>query len=55
LADILEVIYALLKNKNFTFEQLERKRKARFKERGGFAGRVFLEKTLNKGDFNGHF
>lgn len=48
LADILEVIHAILANKGNSFSDLEVIRKKKFEERGGFYNRIFLEKTLSK-------
>lgn len=46
LADILEVIYAILAQHGIDFAALEKIRKAKLKERGGFQMRIFLEKTF---------
>ncbi len=45
LADILEVMYAVAKYKKITWENLEKTRAAKKKERGGFEGRIILDET----------
>ncbi len=45
LADIVEVIHALLKLKGQSFEDLERIRQGKLAHKGGFYKRIFLEKT----------
>jgi predicted house-cleaning noncanonical NTP pyrophosphatase (MazG superfamily) len=40
MADIMEVIYAILKRKNFTLDKLEKVRKKKLKERGGFDKKI---------------
>lgn len=44
LADIIEVIYTLARQKSITPEQLEQKRKEKRAERGGFDQHIILEK-----------
>lgn len=48
LADILEVILAILHSENTTFDHLESLRLKKMKERGDFSKKIFLEKTLTK-------
>ena len=43
LADILEIIHAILEMQNKSFAELESVRKEKAKERGGFVKRIFLE------------
>ena len=45
MADIMEVIYAILKNQEFTFEEIEEVRKKKAKERGVFDKKIiaFIE------------
>lgn len=43
LADLLEVIYAAAKARGYTVEQLERVRKEKAQERGGFEKRILLK------------
>ncbi|WP_199776984.1 nucleoside triphosphate pyrophosphohydrolase [Deinococcus sp. NW-56] len=43
LADVLEVLHALAARHGLTLEDLERLRAQKAAERGGFAGRVWLE------------
>jgi diadenosine tetraphosphate (Ap4A) HIT family hydrolase/predicted house-cleaning noncanonical NTP pyrophosphatase (MazG superfamily) len=45
LADVLEVIHALLGMNNATFKDLEDLRRTKFEQRGGFSKHIFLEKT----------
>lgn len=45
LADVLEVVRALSAAKGISFEELERIRKSKREERGGFDNRVILEET----------
>lgn len=42
LADILELIHAVVKNHGATVEQLEEVRRAKAEKRGGFEERIFL-------------
>lgn len=44
LADILEVIYAIVEAKGLSLEQFEQVRLAKREKRGGFAERIFLIK-----------
>ncbi len=48
IADILEVLKALLEVKGFTFNDLEKAQKEKFEKRGGFSQKIFLEKTLEE-------
>ena len=50
LADIVEVVYGILKAKEITIEQFEEVRKAKAQVRGGFENRTFLEYTLSNKD-----
>jgi predicted house-cleaning noncanonical NTP pyrophosphatase (MazG superfamily) len=43
LADVLEVIYAICKNRGYTPADLEEKRKEKENARGGFDQKIFLE------------
>jgi predicted house-cleaning noncanonical NTP pyrophosphatase (MazG superfamily) len=43
MADVLEVLYAICEAKGYTIEQLEEKGKEKFKERGGFKDKIYLE------------
>lgn len=44
IADILEVILAIIKTKNITFEELEHIRTEKVLKKGSFEKRIFLEK-----------
>lgn len=46
LADILEVIHALLEMHTITYEELEIIRQRKLKETGGFSERIFLEEVI---------
>ena len=46
LADVLEVITALLKLEGHSFQDLEQVREKKFRYRGGFTRQIFLEKTI---------
>ena len=46
LADILEVIYTILKSNNLSFEKLEKIRSKKYIQNGGFKNKIFLEKTI---------
>ena len=43
LADILEVIYAIVEARGHSISDLERVRAEKFSKRGGFANRIYLE------------
>ena len=43
LADILEVIHAILKAKGWSFDEIEKIRSEKFKERGGFEKRIVID------------
>lgn len=43
LADVLEVIYAILDHKNVSKDELEKLRKNKYDERGGFSQRIILD------------
>lgn len=47
LADIVEVIYAILDSKEITIEEFEKIRKAKVEKRGAFKNRIFLEKEID--------
>jgi len=47
LADVLEVIYAMLAFRKITFEELEQIRLKKKDERGGFKNKIILEETRN--------
>ena len=47
LADIVEVIYAILDAKNISIEDFEKIRKAKVEKRGAFKNRIFLEKEID--------
>ena len=43
LADVMEVVISIMKEKNITWEQVEKIRKEKKENRGGFENKVFLE------------
>jgi len=45
LADIIEVIYAIVNNRNVTKEELEKIRKEKAEKRGGFTKKIILDRT----------
>jgi predicted house-cleaning noncanonical NTP pyrophosphatase (MazG superfamily) len=45
LADILEVLYAIIDEKGFTKESIEAIRIKKVEDRGAFKKKIFLEKT----------
>ena len=47
LADILEVIHALIESDGSTIEEIERIREIKKEERGGFSKGFFLESVIN--------
>ena len=47
LADILEVIHALIESAGSTIEEIERIREIKKEERGGFSKGYFLESVIN--------
>ena len=49
LADVVEVIFALLRVQGSTFHDLELRREEKFRDRGGFSRMIFLEETLSAG------
>jgi len=53
LADILEVIHAIVEADKKTYDVLEKKRKDKKDKRGGFSRRVFLEKVKMETDLLG--
>lgn len=48
LADIVEVIYAILDSKNISIEEFEKVRKSKVEKKGAFKERVFLEKEVDE-------
>jgi len=48
LADLLEVLQALLKARNISWEELEKLRLQKHAERGGFDGRVLLKTVTER-------
>ena len=47
LADIIELIYSILKINGINFPELEKMRVAKKRERGGFDDRIFLISTID--------
>lgn len=47
MADMMEVIYTLLDVHGWSFDDVERVRKRKAQERGGFQNKVFLESVEN--------
>ncbi len=50
LADLVEVIYAILDNKKISLEEFETIRKNKVEKRGAFKEKLFLEKVLEDGE-----
>jgi len=48
LADILEVVYSICDFKKFNKKEIEKLRKKKEKERGGFKKRIILDKVYEK-------
>ena len=48
IADIVEVIQAILKQKQVSLEEFEKIRATKRAKRGGFDKRIFLERTIEK-------
>lgn len=48
LADIYEVILAILRHRNMSFESFEELRKRKLLERGGFCERIFLDAVIER-------
>lgn len=46
LADIVEVIYAILDSKDVSIEEFETIRKSKVEKRGAFKDKIFLEKSI---------
>ena len=46
LADILEVIYAIIKNKNLTIKEVEKIMAKKKEENGGFSKKIFLKEVI---------
>jgi len=46
LVDVLEVVYALAAEQSVGRSQIEDRRRQKLGNRGGFAGRVFLEEII---------
>lgn len=51
LADIVEVIYGILKLKNIDLPEFEDIRLKKVEQRGAFDKKIFLEKVVEVGDF----
>ena len=49
LVDILEVLYAIIKNKKIGIEKIEEIREKKKLERGGFENKIFLKNVMQKG------
>lgn len=47
LADLVEVIHAIVRERGFALSELERVREAKLQKRGGFAKRLFLVETID--------
>lgn len=47
LADILEIIYAIIEMKGMTFQELELLRKDKVDKRGAFRDKIFLKEVLD--------
>ncbi len=47
LADILEIVYALIEHNDFKLEDVEKIRKLKQEQRGSFSEGIFLEYVLN--------
>jgi len=43
MADILEVLYAIMRSKGYSHEQIEQVRQRKLEERGGFSKRIVLD------------
>jgi len=50
LADIMEVLDAILEAENISIEKLEKVKSKKREERGNFQKKIFLEKVIEKGD-----
>ena len=48
MADILEIIHAILELNKYNLKDVEKIRKNKLEERGGFIGRIFLESVEPK-------
>lgn len=48
LADLLEVMYAVVKARGWSVEELEQVRKEKAKQRGGFEKRILLKEVQSK-------
>ena len=48
LADLLEVVRAVVKARGWTWEQLEQVRKEKAAKRGGFEKKIFLKEVTEK-------
>lgn len=49
LADLLEVMYAIIKARGYSIEELENKRKEKAEKRGGFEKRLRLKGVIESG------
>lgn len=50
LADIVEVVYGILKAKNISIEEFENIRKSKVQKKGAFKEKIFLEKVIEDGE-----
>ncbi len=50
IADILEVIRAIVEQQGLTMEEIEEKRVKKAEKRGAFKDKIFLEKIMENGD-----
>lgn len=50
IADIMEVLLAILKYNNVEYDEFEKIRISKVQKRGAFDERIFLEKTYDKGE-----
>jgi len=48
LADLMEVVYAIAKNKNINMQEVENIRIKKRQKRGGFEDKIYLETVENK-------
>jgi predicted house-cleaning noncanonical NTP pyrophosphatase (MazG superfamily) len=46
IADVLEVLLAIIKSHQSTFEDIDKLRQKKFDERGGFEDKIFLEEVI---------
>ena len=50
LADIVEVVYGILKAKNISIEEFENIRESKVQKKGAFKEKIFLEKVIEDGE-----